>query len=263
MLCKWDASIITSLLVIITSLLRRSLLLPIITHFSLPNLQMDAVPERAVKRLANAVEGRILSAAAARHVKLEKGIQKQFVRQLQVGHVPRKGYVCRAILLPVQGLYLTIFRVLLLKNLACVRAAQLLKLGAEACDANIVFHLQLGLLRLIRRKMLQPSVQRNEGVLDTLDELGLVRHLPGLEGPEEVQEQRRKVLGKLVRHVGKRGIHCNLVADALKGLYQWISRVKERLLERAHRLKDPGRVVRDHKARKEDAHIDMFRYKGR
>ena len=41
MLCKWDASIITSLLRIITSLLRRPLLLPIITHFSLPNLQME------------------------------------------------------------------------------------------------------------------------------------------------------------------------------------------------------------------------------
>ena len=40
MLCIWDASIITSLLSIITSLLRRPLLLPIITHFSLPNLQM-------------------------------------------------------------------------------------------------------------------------------------------------------------------------------------------------------------------------------
>ena len=64
--------------------------------------------------------------------------------------------------------------------------------------------------------MLQPLVQRNEGVLDALDELGLVRHLPGLQIPEEVQEQRGKVLGKLVRHVGKRGILRDLVADALK-----------------------------------------------
>ena len=40
MLCKWDASIIMSLLHIIMSLLHRPLLLPIITHFSLPNLQM-------------------------------------------------------------------------------------------------------------------------------------------------------------------------------------------------------------------------------
>ena len=43
MLCKWDASIITSLLHIITSLLHRPLLLPIISHFSpsLQNLQMQ------------------------------------------------------------------------------------------------------------------------------------------------------------------------------------------------------------------------------
>ena len=37
---QMDASIITSLLRIITSLLYRSLLLPIFTHFSLPNLPM-------------------------------------------------------------------------------------------------------------------------------------------------------------------------------------------------------------------------------
>ena len=43
MLCKWDSSIITSLLHIITSLLHRPLSLPIITHFSLPNLQMTKV----------------------------------------------------------------------------------------------------------------------------------------------------------------------------------------------------------------------------
>ena len=94
--------------------------------------------------------------------------------------------------------------------------------------------------------MLQPLVQRNEGVLDTLDELGLVRHLPGLGGLEEVQEQREKVLGKLVRHVDKRGIRRNLVADALKGL--------DGLLERIHRLKDPGRVVRDRNPQGRRAH---------
>ena len=31
----------------------------------------------------------------------------------------------------------------------------------------------------------------------------------------------------------------------------------------AHRLKGPARVVCDHEARKEDAHIDVFRYKDR
>ena len=62
--------------------------------------------------------------------------------------------------------------------------------------------------------MLQPLVQRNERVLDSLGELDLVRHLPGLEGPAEVQKQI--------------------------GLNQWDSGGKERLLERAHRLKDPG-----------------------
>ena len=85
-----------------------------------------------MKRLADAVEGWILSAASAGLVKLEKGIQKQFVHQLLVGHAPRKGYVCQAIFLPVHGLYLTMFRVLLLKRLERVRAAQLLELGAEA-----------------------------------------------------------------------------------------------------------------------------------
>ena len=39
---QMDASIITSLLQIFTSLLHRPPLLPIITHFSLPNLQMYA-----------------------------------------------------------------------------------------------------------------------------------------------------------------------------------------------------------------------------
>ena len=72
--------------------------------------------------------------ASAGLVKLENGIQKQFVRQLLVGHAPRKGYVWRAIYLPVHGLYLTTLRVLLLKRLerVRVRAAQLLELGAEA-----------------------------------------------------------------------------------------------------------------------------------
>ena len=49
MLCKWDASIITLLLRIITSLLRRPLLLPIITHFSLPILQMTSINAAAVQ----------------------------------------------------------------------------------------------------------------------------------------------------------------------------------------------------------------------
>ena len=111
------------------------------------------------------------------------------------------------------------------------------------------------------RKTVQPLVQRIKGVLDTLGELDPVRHLPGLERPEVVQEQRGKVLGKLLRHVGKGGICSCLVADALKGLEQWYSGVKERLLERAHRLKDPGRVVSYHDPRKEYADIDVFRYK--
>ena len=42
MLCKGHASVITLLLRIITSLLHRVLLLPIIIYFNLPNLQMDA-----------------------------------------------------------------------------------------------------------------------------------------------------------------------------------------------------------------------------
>ena len=46
MLCRWDASIITSLLYIVTSLLYRPLLLPIISHFSLPNLQMTIFPAK-------------------------------------------------------------------------------------------------------------------------------------------------------------------------------------------------------------------------
>ena len=42
--------------------------------------------------------------------------------------------------------------------------------------------------------MLERLVHGDESVLDTLCELNLVRHLPGLEGLEEVEEQRRKVL---------------------------------------------------------------------
>ena len=108
--------------------------------------------------------------------------------------------------------------------------------------------------------MLQPLVQRNARVLDTLGELDLAKHLPSLEGPEKVEEQRGKVLGKFVRHVGKRGICRDSLADALKGLDQRDSVVKERLLKRAHRLKDRDRVVSDHEARKEYAQIDVFRY---
>ena len=58
----------------------------------------------AVKQLANAVEGRILRAASAGLLKLEKGIQEHFVRQLLIGHANRKGYVCRAIQTPFSSL---------------------------------------------------------------------------------------------------------------------------------------------------------------
>ena len=54
-------------------------------------------------------------------------------------------------------------------------------------------------------------------------ELNLVRHLPGLKVLEEVEEQRRKVLGKLMRHMGKGWICSDFLADALKGLDQWDS----------------------------------------
>ena len=70
--------------------------------------------------------------------------------------------------------------------------------------------------------MLQALVQHNEGVLDTVCGLDLVtgRLLPGFEGLEGVQEQRWKVLGKLIKHVGKGWICSNLLADALKCLKQ-------------------------------------------
>ena len=65
-----------------------------------------------------------------------------------------------------------------------------------------------------------------------------------------------------MRHMSKGWICSDFLADGLKGLDQCDSRVKERLLERAHRLKDLVRVVSNHEARKEYADIDVFRYKG-
>ena len=51
---------------------------------------LEAVPQRAVERLANVVEDRILSARSTLLIKLEKGIQQQFVHQLLIRHAPRK-----------------------------------------------------------------------------------------------------------------------------------------------------------------------------
>ena len=62
--------------------------------------------------------------------------------------------------------------------------------------------------------------------------------------------------------MSKGWICSDLLADVLKGLDQCDSRVKERLLEHAHRLKDLVRVVSNHEAHKEYADIDVFRYKG-
>ena len=49
-----------------------------------------------------------------------------------------------------------------------------------------------------------------------------------------------------MRHMSKGWICSDFLADGLKGLDQCDSRVKERLLERAHRLKDLLRVVGNH-----------------
>ena len=86
------------------------------------------------------------------------------------------------------------FGALLIKGVERANLSDLLELGAKAWDDGVEFLLHLGILGLIRWKMLERLVHCNESVLDTLCELNLVRHLPGLEGLEEVEEQRRKVL---------------------------------------------------------------------
>ena len=56
----------------------------------------QTVPERGVERLADAVENRLLHAAAARLVELKGQVQQELVSQLLVGHAGRQRCVCPA-----------------------------------------------------------------------------------------------------------------------------------------------------------------------
>ena len=92
------------------------------------------------------------------------------------------------------------FGALLIKGVERANPSDLLELEAKTWNDGVEFLLYLGILGLIRWKMLERLIHCDESVLDTLCELNLARHLLGLEGLEEVEEQRRKVLGKLMRH---------------------------------------------------------------
>ena len=102
----------------------------------------------------------------------------------------------------IDNLHLT-FGPLLIEGVEHANASDLLELGAKTWNDGVEFLLHLGILGLIWWKMLERLVHGNESLLDTLCELNLVRHLPGLEGLEEGEEQRRKILGKLMRHMSK------------------------------------------------------------
>ena len=98
-------------------------------------------------------------------------------------------------------------------------------------------------------------------MLDTSGKLGLVRNLPSLKLLEEVKEQGRKVLGKLMRDFGKRlsfGTEKR-IADTLKALDQRHSCVIERLLQSAHVLENMSRTVSNHEASKEDPNVNIGR----
>ena len=107
-------------------------------------------------------------------------------------------------------------------------------------------------------------IERGERVLDAAGELGLVRNLPGLEALKEVVEQGRKVLGKFEGNVGEAlALACKQsVTDLLKGHDERHRGVVERLLKRAHALKDMSRPVGDHEAGEEDANVDPVRLEG-
>ena len=133
-----------------------------------------------MERLADALEDRVLHAAAARVVQLEGGVQQQLVRQLLASHAPRKrpdpaSAPAPAVASPAVAA--SAVAELLLDPREGLRASNLQQLGAQPLHLRVELHLERGVLGLVGRQECQRQVQRFEGVLDAADELRLVGHL--------------------------------------------------------------------------------------
>ena len=136
-----------------------------------------------MERLADALEDRVLHAAAARVVQLEGGVQQQLVRQLLATHAPRKrpdpasapAVASPAVASPAVAA--SAVAELLLDPREGLRASNLQQLRAQPLHLRVELHLERGVLGLVVRQECQRQVQRFEGVLDAADELRLVGHL--------------------------------------------------------------------------------------
>ena len=187
------------------------------------------------------------------------------MRQLLVGHAPGKCRVRPAAAVVVRRSAAIVradcaAQPLLVKGLERVFARDLLELGAQAADLGLELLLELGVLGLVGREVLLRLVQRDERVPDAAGELGLVGHLPRLERLEELKQQRLEVLRQGGRNVVEGvGVGREGVADLLELRDERQRRVGQLLLERAHRLEDVRRAVRDHESRQKDAHVDVLR----
>lgn len=218
-----------------------------------------------MKAVANAMEDRVLDVSAARLIELEGWIKQQLMGQLLVGHTPRKSSVgattTTTVVVATSGNVTS--GALGVKGLERLSAGDLLQLAPEAVDLGAELDLELGVHRLVWRQMRLCLVERDKRVLDTARELGLVWDLPRLEALEVFEEHRRKVLGDVVRHIAEDTIGLlDGIADAMELDEQRGCRLKQLVLKVAHAFEDMRRLVGDHVAREEDAHVDVFGGKG-
>ena len=228
-----------------------------------------------MERLADALEDRVLHAAAARVVQLEGGVQQQLVRQLLATHAPRKRPdPASAPAVASPAVAASAVAELLLDPREGLRASNLQQLGAQPLNLRVELHLERGVLGLVVRQECQRQVQRFEGVLDAADELRLVGHLrargslladqwgwawaylPCLEGPQVCKEQRLEGLGHLLGDLAEGLVSLQGLADLLKGGKQRGGSLEERQLQRAHRLEDVRGAEGDHVAGEEHPHVD-------
>ena len=214
-----------------------------------------------MKRLPDAMEHRVLDAAATSFVKLKRRIQKQFVRELLVRHAPGKCSIrssTRLVRLVTRDDSLAVIVVKLLQLLS---ACDLLQFVAQPFDLSSELNLELGILRLVVRQMVVGLIQRDEGVLDAAGELGLVRNLPRLESLEELKQKRREIFRELTRDGHEAPASVDEFANLLKEGDERCSSPQKRDLQCAHGFEDVRRSVCDHESRKEDTHIDILRGK--
>jgi hypothetical protein len=219
-----------------------------------------------MERIADAIEHGVVDTAAARIRELEGRIQEQLVRQLFVGHAARQSGVGATPATATSAAWwisTTAWndarQTVVVKLLQRLIAGNLLQLAPQPLDLRAELELELGISGLVRWEVSLGLVQRDERVLDAAGELGLVGDLPRLEAFEEFEQQRRKVLAQIRRHLAERLLVLDHRADLLELLQQRRRRIQQRVLQSAHRLKHMRRAVCDHEARQEHPHVDVLR----